>query len=158
MDLSRLRTGEWVAGISGAALFVVMFLPWFTFPVPGVIANPLEQFAGIDTTVNAWQAFNFIDLVLMLAVIAGVGLAVLAAAQSNVQLPVAASAITAGIGILGAVFVIYRVLDPILVGADREIGLYLGLVAVVGIAIGGWMAMQEEGTTFGNEADQLSSR
>jgi hypothetical protein len=156
MDLSRLRTGELIAGVSGVALLVVMFLPWFG--LPDVVADPLEQFSGIDTTVNAWEAFDFIDLVLMLAVISGVGLAVLAAAQPNVQLPVAASAITAGIGILGAVFVIYRVLDPILVGADREIGLYLGLVAVVGIAIGGWMAMQEEGTTFGDEADQLSSR
>jgi hypothetical protein len=108
--------------------------------------------------VNAWEAFDFIDLVLMLAVIAGVGLAVLTVAQSNVQLPVAASAITAGIGIVGTVFVIYRILDPILVGAEREIGLYLGLIAVIGVAVGGWLAMQEEGTTFGTEANRLSSR
>jgi len=154
MDVSRLRTGEVIAGISGAALFVVMFLPWFG--APGAVAELVEG-AGGNTTVNAWQAFDFIDIVLMLAVISGVGLAVLAAAQSNVQLPVAASAITAGIGILGAVFAIYRVLDPIQ-EADREIGLYLGLIAVIGIAVGGWLAMQEEGTTFGSEADQLSSR
>src|SRR5262245_18591985 len=131
MDLSRLRTGEWIAGVCGAALFVVMFLPWFG--APGAIGEALEQVGGVDTTLNAWQAFDFIDLVLMLAVISGVGLAVLAAAQPNLQLPVAASAITSGIGIIGAVFVLYRILDPV-GDLDREIGLYLGLAAVAGIA------------------------
>ncbi len=139
MDLSRLRTGEWIAGISGVALFVVMFLPWF----------------GVDATVNAWEAFDFIDVVLMLAVISGVGMAALAVAQSNVQLPVAASAITAGIGIVGALVVLYRIVDPV-GDADRKIGLYLGLIAAVAVAAGGWLAMQEEGTTFGSEVDRMA--
>ena len=78
----------------------------------------------------------------------------LAAAQSSVQLPVAASAITAGLGILGTLFVLYRVIDPV-EDLSREYGLFLGLVAVAGIAFGGWLAMQEEGTTFGGEADRL---
>jgi multidrug transporter EmrE-like cation transporter len=104
--------------------------------------------------VNAWESFDFIDIVLLLAVIAGIGLAVLSAAQSSVQLPVAASAITAGLGILGTLLVLYRVIEPPS-EASRKIGLFLGLIAVAGIALGGWLAMQEEGTTFGGEADRL---
>jgi len=140
MDFSRVRAGELLAGISGGVLFIVMFLPWFE-------AN--------DTTTSAWAAFDFIDIVLFLAVIAAVGLAVLAAAQSNVQLPVAASAITAGLGILGTLFVVYRIIEPV-GDASRRYGLFLGLIAVIGVAFGGWVAMQEEDTSFGGEADRLS--
>jgi multidrug transporter EmrE-like cation transporter len=142
MDFSRVRAGELLAGISGGALFIVMFLPWFG-PEVG------------DQTVSAWEAFDFIDIVLFLAVIAAVGLVVLAAAQSSVQLPVAASAITAGLGILGTLFVVYRIIEPVN-DATRKYGLFLGLIAVAGIAVGGWLAMQEEGTSFGGEADRRS--
>jgi hypothetical protein len=152
MDFSRVRAGELLAGISGGALFIVMFLKWFS--VPGVGGDIAGAF-GVDTSISAWQAFDFIDIVLFLAVIAGVGLMVLAATQSNVQLPVAASALTAGLGILGTLFVLYRVIDPPS-GLDRSYGLFLGLIAVAGIAFGGWIAMQEEGTSFGGEADRLS--
>jgi multidrug transporter EmrE-like cation transporter len=156
MDFSRVRTGELLAGASGVALFIIMFLPWFG--LPGVAEEALEQLGGVevgDTTANAWESFDFIDLVLLLAVIAGIGLAVLAAAQSSVQLPVAASAIAAGLGILGTLLVLYRIIDPV-EEASRKYGLFLGLIAVVGIAVGGWLAMQEEGTSFGGEADRVS--
>jgi multidrug transporter EmrE-like cation transporter len=158
MEFSRVRAGELIAGISGVALFIIMFLPWFG--VPEAAEELIEQLGGVgavedaDTTANAWESFDFIDIVLLLAVIAGIGLAVLAAAQSSVQLPVAASAITAGLGILGTLLVLYRVIEPPS-EASRKVGLFLGLIAVAGIAFGGWLAMQEEGTTFGGEADRL---
>jgi hypothetical protein len=151
MDFSRVRTGELIAGVSGVALFIIMFLTWFE--LPEVTAQAVEQLGG-DTSESAWTAFDFIDLVLLLAAVAGVGLTVLAAAQSNVQLPVAASAITAGLGIFATLLVLYRVLDPPS-DLDRAYGLYLGLIASAGIAVGGWMAMQEEGTSFGGEADRF---
>jgi hypothetical protein len=155
MDFSRVRTGELIAGISGVALFIIMFLTWFELPeVAGGQLQGFVEAVGVDTSYSAWQAFDFIDLVLLLAVVAGVGLAVLAAAQSNVQLPVAASAVAAGLGILATLLVLYRVIDPPS-EYDRAYGLYLGLIASAGIAVGGWMAMQEEGTSFGGEADRF---
>jgi hypothetical protein len=153
MDFSRVRTGELLAGISGAALFIVMFLKWFSVPEVGGV--DIAGTFGVDTSISAWQAFDFVDIVLFLAVIAAVGLVVLAAAQSSVQLPVAASALTAGLGILATLLVLYRVIDPPS-DLDRSYGLFLGLIASAGIAFGGWMAMQEEGTSFGGEADRLS--
>jgi multidrug transporter EmrE-like cation transporter len=153
MDFSRVRTGELIAGVSGVALFIIMFLKWFSLPeVVGL--GGFAEAVGVNTSISAWEAFDFIDLVLLLAVVAGVGLTVLAAAQSNVQLPVAASAITAGLGIFATLLVLYRVIDPPS-DLDRSYGLYLGLIASAGIAVGGWMAMQEEGTSFGGEADRL---
>jgi multidrug transporter EmrE-like cation transporter len=153
MDFSRVRTGELLAGISGVALFIIMFLKWFSLPeVVGL--GGFAEAVGVNTSISAWEAFDFIDLVLLLAVVAGVGLVVLAAAQSSVQLPVAASAIAAGLGIFATLLVLYRVLDPPS-DLDRSYGLFLGLIASAGIAVGGWMAMQEEGTSFGGEADRL---
>jgi hypothetical protein len=157
MDFNRVRTGELIAGISGVALFIIMFLAWFSAPATEVLPGiefDVGEAPGVDDSLSAWQAFDFIDIVLLLAVIAGVGLAVVAAAQSNVQLPVAASAITAGLGILGTLLVLYRIIDPPS-ELDRSYGLFLGLIAVAGVALGGWMSMQEEGTTFGGEADRF---
>jgi hypothetical protein len=161
MDFDRVRAGELLAGISGVALFVFMFFNWFgveEITGPGGVQFDVSAVAG--TSVSAWEAFDFIDIVLLLAVIAAVGLVVLSAAQSSVNLPVAASAITAGLGILATLLVLYRIIDPpeLAGGVDtsRKIGVFLGVIACAGIAIGGWMAMQEEGTTFGGEADRLS--
>ena len=160
MDFSRVRTGELLAGVSGVALFIVMFFPWFGVTGFEEVLEQLGGGAGAevgDRTENAWNAFDFIDLVLLLAVIAGIGLAVLAAAQSSMQLPVAASAITAGLGILGTLLVLYRIIDPV-GDASRKVGLFLGLIAVAGIAVGGWLAMQEEGTSFGAPGDRSGGR
>jgi len=158
MDFSRVRTGELLAGVAGVALFIIMFLSWFnasSLEAPaGVIQFDPGDVPGVDDSFSAWQAFDFIDIVLFLAVIAAVGLMVLSAAQASVNLPVAASAITAGLGILATVFVLYRVIDPP-AELDRSYGVFLGLIASTGIAIGGWLAMQEEGTSFGGEADRL---
>lgn len=164
MDFSRVRTGEMIAGISGVALFVFMFFNWFGIEADG---GEVEAPGGFEFDVateggsfSAWESFDFIDIVLLLAVIAAVGLLVLSATQASVSLPVATSAITAGLGILATILVLYRVIDPPQLGFEgldvsRKVGVYLGLIASAGIAIGGWMAMQEEGTTFSTEADRL---
>jgi hypothetical protein len=152
MDINNLNTGEKVAGISGIVLILVMIiLPWFTFDV---------SFG--DDGANAFQSFALIDWVLLLAAAAGIGLAVVAAMQSDIDLPVPLSAIVAGLGILAVVLVIFRIISPPDFGlgdfevfgqevdadAGRGIGVFVGLLAAAGVAIGGWLAMQEEGASF----------
>ena len=153
MDITRLGRGERIAGVSGVALFIFMYLNWF-----GVnLEIPEGLGIGIDASFNAWQAFSFIDLVLLLAVIVSVGFAVLGATMRDVSLPVALSALTAGIGIIATLLVIYRIIDPPGgEGIGREFGVWLGLIACVGITAGGWMAMQEEGTSFSGEAERFT--
>jgi hypothetical protein len=160
MDTSRLRTGELIAGVSAVALFIIMFLPWFGFDVGG--GEAIEDLGiavpEVSADFNAWESFDFIDLVLLLTVIVAVGLAVATAMAQTVSLPVAASALTAGLGILSTLLVLYRILDPPGDELDRKFWLFLGLIAVAGIAYGGWRSMQEEGTTFGGQADRLQDR
>ncbi len=155
MDATRLNTGEKLAGAAAVVLFITMFLNWFGAPDIGGV--DFEGLTGVDVSISAWQAFDFIDLLLLLTVISGVALAVTAAVASAPNMPVALSAITTGIAAISTLFVLYRVIDPPF-SLDREYGLFIGLIAVALVAVGGWMSMQEEGTTFGGEADRLQSR
>ncbi len=152
MDADRLGRGEKIAGISAVILLLVMFLlDWFG--APGAI-DAFAEAAGVDTGINAWQAFGFIDIILFLTVGAAIVVAVMAANATDHNLPVAGSAIVAGMGILSTILILYRIIDPPF-SADRELGVFIGLIAAAGIAYGGWVGMQEEGTSFGDQADRL---
>jgi hypothetical protein len=161
MDTANVGRGTLIAGVSGALLFIFMFFSWFGVDVEGAIpagipediANQAVEESGVDTTANAWQAFDVIDLILLLAVIASVGFAIIDMSGASVSLPVAGSAVTAGIGAIAFLLVLYRLIDP--PGGDgvgREIGVWLGLLATAGIAYGGYEGMQEEGASFGDVA------
>ena len=136
-----------------------MFLGWYGAPeietgIPGLDVEGIAEAAGIDTSVSAWQAFDFIDIVLAVTIVVAVGLALMSAMAQTVALPVAASSITAGLGILSTLLVLYRVIDTPY-DLDRKFWLFVGLVLTAGIAYGGWRAMQEEGSSFGGEADRV---
>jgi hypothetical protein len=159
METTNLGRGAAIAGISGALLFVFMFFHWYS--VPGSAqADQLGAFLGNDisqptTGFNAWQSFDFTDLICLLAVIVALGLAAMTLMGSSASLPVAGSALTCGAGALAFLFVLYRTLNPPGDGLDREIGVFLGLLATAGIAAGGYLGMQEEGTTFAEQAERL---
>ncbi len=162
MDFTRLSQGEKVAGVSGILLILFMFIfKWFGLKISGGAGT----FAvSVEGSQNAWGSYGFIDIVLFITALAAIGLALLAASESEMGLPVAASAIVAGLGILSVVLVIISIISPPDWGADlsgtgiehtRKIGVFLGLIAAAGVAIGGYMAMQEEGTSFGGEAGRF---
>jgi hypothetical protein len=145
----------------GGRLFIVMFLPWFGVDaeVPAGAEEAAEAIGVTipDTSFNAWESFDFIDLVLLVTIVVAVGMAIATMAAQTTALPVAASGLTAGLGILSTLLVLYRVIDPP-EGLGREFWVFIGLIAAGGIAYGGWYAMQEEGTSFGAEADRLGDR
>lgn len=168
MDTSNLGRGAMIAGISGLLLFIFMFFSWYGAPQEiddalqqaqqaaealGVNAPAVED---ADTTVNAWEAFDFTDLICLLAVLVSVGFAAMALTGASASLPVAGSAVTCGMGALAFLFVLYRTIDPPGSGdVDREIGLFLGLLATAGITAGGYLGMQEEGTSFAEQGERL---
>jgi len=149
--MENLRTGERIAGIAGVALLIIMFLNWWG--APEIEIEGLGTVGG-EGSANAWEAADVLDLLWALAALAGIALAVMAATSSQVNMPVAMSAITAGLGGLAVLTILYRLIDPPF-DADREFGVFLGLIAAAGIAYGGWVAMQEEGTSFSDQADRI---
>ena len=118
MDTGTLGRGAMIAGVSGVLLFIFMFFGWFGAPdavdeaveqaqqaaeALGVETPNLEE---ADTSANAWESFDFIDLILLLAVLVSVGLAAMTLAGSSASLPVAGSALTCGIGALAFLLVL----------------------------------------------------
>ena len=154
MDVNRLRTGERIAGIAGIALIIIMLLNWWSAPdISGAEANIASQF-GVDTNFNAWQAADFMDIIWFITAVAAVALGAMAASQTAVNLPVALSAVVTGLGGLSTLLILYRLIDTPY-DLDRSYGVFLGLIAAAAITYGGWTAMQEEGTSFGGQADRM---
>lgn len=162
MDVSKLTQGQKIAGASAVALLLIMFIfDWFGYEAAGGFGLSGELGGR-----NAWGAFSFIDIVLFVTVVAALAMVYFAASGQSVSLPVAMSAIVAGLGILSTLLVLFRIISPpdLSVGGlsagdavdtTRKIGVFLGLIAAGGVAYGGWTAMQEEGTSFQSQADRL---
>jgi uncharacterized membrane protein YhaH (DUF805 family) len=159
MDVDRLSTGEKIAGASAVLLFIFMFFDWFTVDIDG------EGLFSLSVGGNAWEAFSWIDLFLMLTIIVVVALVVIRLTDALIEPPVSLNAVVAVLGGIAVLLILYRIIDPPgdtggLEGVDISpaLGAFLGLIASVGIAYGGYRSMQEEGTTFGDIGDQFSNR
>jgi hypothetical protein len=164
MDFSKLRTGELVAAVGGVVLLVAMFaVDWYEISGFGGLIEQFGEAAGVETGVKAWDGQGFLgtiaNLVILAAALSAIVLAILTATSRNVALPVAASAITAGLGIAAVVMVLGRMVfqpGPNEV-VDLRFGILLALIGAAVIAYGGWRSMQEEGTSFDAVRDQLRS-
>ena len=154
MDVNRLSTGEKIAGVAAVLLFISMFLAWFGFDNPAAALN--GQF-GVEVddsiTFNAWESFDFIDLILLVTVIVTLGAVLAQASDSVIDFPL--FPVVAVLGGLSVLLVLYRIIDPPS-GADREFGVFLGLILSGLLAYGGYRAMQEEGSSFGEVGDRFS--
>jgi hypothetical protein len=161
MDTDRLSTGEKVAGGSAVLLFIFMFFDWFKVEVSGA------GFVGGSLGGNAWEWFSWIDLLMLLTVIVVLAVVVIRLSDAVFEPPVSLNAVVAVLGGLSVLFILYRIIDPpgasesfggVSVDVGRQIGVFLGLLAAAGITYGGYRAMQEEGTSFGEIGDNLSNR
>jgi hypothetical protein len=160
--LDKLSPGEKIAGGSAIALFVFMFFNWFGAEVSGV-----SGFSGSvsDEAGNAWDTLDFIPIVLLITVIAALVMAGLRLADSAYEPPVPMSTVVTVLGVVSVLLILFRIVDPptfasfggVSVDATLSIGIFLGLIAAGGIAYGGYSTMREEGITFGDTADRLSS-
>jgi hypothetical protein len=143
-----------VAGIAGLALILTMFLfAWYGVDVPGV--------NGFD----AFDAFgDWFNIILVFAAFAGMELAVFGAGSE--RMPVSLSVVTTVLGGIATIILLIYIISPPgiptfgeaapEIDLSREFGVFLGLVELVALTVGGYMTMQEEGVSFGSAADRLS--
>jgi hypothetical protein len=159
MDADRLSTGEKIAGASAILLFIFMFFDWFKVEVTGG-----EGLFSVSEGGSAWDALDIIPIILMIAIIAAVAVAIIRLTDAVFEPPVSMNAVVAILGAISVLLILYRIIDPPLdtdipgVEISRSIGIYLGLLAAAGITYGGYRAMQEEGSSFGDLGDQFSNR
>ncbi len=101
----------------------------------------------------------------MIAIVATIAIVAIEASESSVELPVHGATIVTLAGIVSFLLILFRIIvTPTFasyggVSADGSVrfGIFISLIAAAGMAFGGWRAMQEGGTTFGDAADRLSS-
>jgi len=143
LDSSRLRTGETVAAIGGLALFVFLFFDWFGGGAE-VSGNVLSGTATISHPgVSGWDALTDLPgFLIILSGLSGIALAFLAAAGRRVNVPVQRGVVTAWLGALAVVLILWRMFAG---SPTLKIGIFLGLAAAVMITAGAVMALREDG-------------
>jgi hypothetical protein len=143
LDSSRLRTGEIVAGIGGFALFVFLFFDWF-----GGGAEVSGNVLGGTTTIthpgiSGWDALTDVPgFVIILSGVSGIALAYLAAAGQRVNVPFPRGSVTAYLGALAVLLILWRMFAG---SPTLKIGIFLGLAAAVAITVGAFMSLAEGG-------------
>jgi hypothetical protein len=159
-ELSRLRAGEVIAGAGGLLLLVFMFaLKWY-----GLSAPVAEGHVGLPgaTSCTGWQELVVVRWLLLVTGICAVLLVYFQATRRAPALPAALSVIVTVLGALSTLALVVRVLiaPPALatVGSlDRSTGAYLGLLAALATAFGGFASMRQEGGTDPAELGELET-
>ena len=134
MDLSKLTTGDKVIAGSGIALFIFSFFPWF----------------GLDTGFGSYSESGWSSIFSLFAILIGMAMvAVILLPMFGVELPELGqswSQILFIAGIVAGVLILLQLLigsSTAGVDLDRKVGVFLGLLAGIGLAGGGVLKKQE---------------
>jgi hypothetical protein len=151
----RLRAGEWLGLAGAAALFVVLFVPWFDLAVRTRVVERAGRLLLPGLHRSGWSALGWpVVALLLVAMAATVWLAVATMGDGLVSQAMAAAVAAALAGTLALVVLLVRVTvaQPGLgVGApdalvSARLAAYLGLAACAAMAAGAWWAMADERT------------
>jgi hypothetical protein len=149
LDINRLNTGEKVIGVSGILLLIFSFFPWLGF-----------SYGGFSASKSAWTF-----TLCWLAVILGVLMAgYVIAKAAGVDLPELGSLrwahVLLGVAIVAFVFILIKVIVGPSTGGvdisgtgvskDRKIGIFLGLLASIGLVAGAYLNAKETGDLPGS--------
>jgi hypothetical protein len=144
----KLSTGQRIAGGASILLFLFMLLlPWYG--TKHVYTDNGILLPARYVTVNAWRSFQFIDIVLTLAILT-VAFSIFRTAgrPRSRALRATARVAVAAAGTQVTILVAYRNFVPLNV-VERHCGLWLGLLAARGMLAGGVRWMDEEGAAVG---------
>lgn len=134
--IERLGQGEKIASASALVLFACMFLSWFNF--------------GFETE-SAWAALHFTSPILLLTIVASLGVAFMKVTNRDLE-DIPGGLVILVLGSLSAALILFRLFDPVSTpafeggstSASVEAGAFLGLIAAVGVAAGGYLATDSE--------------
>jgi hypothetical protein len=138
--MRRVRIGEVVAGVAGVVLLASMFLDWYSVSPETVLGG------GGERGVSAWGAFSVVDLFLALVALLGIALALAQVVGRGPALPVGIGVVATTLALAGSLLLLYRLVNQPgpneLISVDA--GAYLGLLATLGVFVGGWLSLSDE--------------
>lgn len=171
MNVLRLSRGHVIAAVAALALMLILALDWYSTETgeqirreqsvlpevePGtVVADDIaaaRREASDEAEAeerNAWQADGLLNRLVLVLLVGSVTLALAAAAlraaDRRYPPPLTPSALAAGAAALGALLVMYRIVDEgTATGGEVEIGAPLGLLATGILAVGAALAVRAE--------------
>jgi hypothetical protein len=139
--------------VSGLALIALMFIPWFTWVGSGISIIMGGETRNPGGNLSAWQFFGGMAWLFLIVGILAVVVALLRRSVPSGAGTVL-SILVAVLGLVVAAITMWNVGSPPLVNVDRgaitimdmdsapAVGAYLGMMATLGIAIGGLMTLK----------------
>lgn len=145
MHLRRLRSGEAIALASAVALAALLALDWYFLSTPDARVGAHES--GIRAL--GW----FADLLLVFTILLALALAFFTVTNRAPGVPVMLAVLTTCFGVFSVIAIVVRLIAQPGLGVDAgnadvevELAAYLGLLAAMGITLGGWRTMADERT------------
>ncbi|MGH9111028.1 MAG: hypothetical protein ACRDZN_01795 [Acidimicrobiales bacterium] len=147
MDLSKLKTSDWVIGVSAIVLLIASFLDWFTAELKEDLGLGISGSAGG----SGWDVGLFwagIPVLLGLAMLAVVATRAFSPDTKLPDLPIGWGQALFIAGAVAAVIVLLKLLigedGNEFVDVNRAFGLFLATLAAIGLAVGGYLKWQAE--------------
>jgi hypothetical protein len=145
-----------LSAIAAVCLFILMFYDWFGVEFSNQ-SNLLFYLRGTAQGKNAWEALDYIPVVLLIAVVAALGAAAVRLLEIISKLPTAIDAMVGILGSVSALLILYRIFRPPDFGTvgllayegTLQAPIFLALAAACGIAMGGFLAMLESTSLTG---------
>lgn len=135
----RIEKGDRISLAGAVVLFIGLFLPWYGIEGDLIGGGPagdiLRQFTK-NVSANAFQAFSFIDIVLLLLALGAGALIVLVAMD---KLDASLHRFVETIGGAAAIIVLFRIIiQPD--GASLKWGIFVSLIGAGAIAAGQYLS------------------
>ncbi len=165
-DFSRLRRSDRIISCSAILFFIFLFF----FKWLGYSSN-VPTIAGVNIggsssySYNGWHSFTNSRWIWIITIIVALGAVAIAAGALKFESPVQPGVLVACLGFLSTLAILYRIIHHPSVSVNTggfhasfgiKIGIWLGLIAALGVTYGGYLGMQDEGTSLADVREQAS--
>jgi hypothetical protein len=165
-DVSRLRKSDQIIGGSAILFFIFLFFfKWFGESTSGASISGVNVGAA-NASYSGWHTFSNSRWIWLITIVVALVAVAVSSGALKFQSPVQLSVAVAGLGALSTVLIFYRIVHHPSASASYgafhvtvgiKIGIWLGLIAAAGVTYGGYLAMQDEGTSIADVREQASA-
>jgi len=155
LQLSRLRRADRLVAGAAIALFVFMFFfNWFGESISGTL--PGSDLTGASSGSTGWDTFTDSRWVWLLTIVVALASVVAIATARRLHTALQPGAIVMLLGALSALLILYRIVHHTVAStsfpgfhasADIKLGIWLGLIAALAIAAGGYLQLRAESSS-----------
>ena len=148
-NVRKLFPGEKVMCASGIVFLLSLFVPWWQ-GIPGngnlLVRDEIPVSAtGLEETWNAFEGSTFGEVFWVATALGCVAVLAIALTRTDINSPIALCAVVALLSVVSLIFLVLQIIDPPEL-MNRDWGLFVGLLSLVGVVVGAGMILTDEGT------------